>query len=81
MGDRESESPHSTCDAGELTREDPAEGRGRSAYGTIGGKGAWDSEPNKRLDGTPVDSETGSACVVCGVVTGALHAGGCATAI
>lgn len=39
MGDRKSEHPHTTDEAGEPTRRDPVEGRGMSGHGTVGGKG------------------------------------------
>jgi len=56
MGGRKSELSSSTVDAGEPDPGDPAEGRGESGYGTVGGKdgryiGIWN-----HLNGMPADS-------------------------
>ena len=37
--------PHSTADAGEPTRGNPAEGKGAPGHETVGGKNAGDAEP------------------------------------
>ena len=41
-----------TVEAGEPTRRDPVEGRGRHSYGTFGGKDAGDIEAQKYLNET-----------------------------
>ena len=59
--------PHSTDEAGEPTRRDPAEGRGRRVMEPLEGKMAGTPSPGSDLNATTADSGTGEAIAADGV--------------